>query len=118
MDKLAVAAVDVAVAGVPVGKAGPDSLNQVALQEELVSVALAGLNADHTCVQEMVLRDGSLAPQRRRHGNLQILGKRYELVGGVGKDDPPSWQQHGPLGIHDHLDHPADGLHVWSWLLH
>ena len=48
-------------------------------------------------------RETADTEQREAHGNLGALGKRAHLLHGAGFHDAVPGQNHGPLGIADHL---------------
>src|SRR5918994_3827131 len=117
VDELAIPPVHVEIPCVPLGPAVADAHHEVALQEEGVGVALAGLDADGAHVEGVILGDRALPHVGRANRDLQVLGELRELFGGLRDDDSSAGHQDGTLGLQDHLYGLPDGVGPRRWLL-
>src|SRR5829696_4340865 len=107
--ELSVAAIHVQVAGMPLGPAVADANDEVALEEERICIALAGLDAYYTHVEGMVFWDHALPHVGRADRDLQVLGQLHEFLGSLGDDNPATRHKDRALGLQDHLYDLADG---------
>jgi hypothetical protein len=108
--ELAPPPVDVEVTGVPVAEAGAHGQHQVALQERGVAPPRLRLYAGHPGEQRVVLGEGPLAHERDLHRDLQVLGQRPQLLGGVADDHATARQDDRPPGLLHEVHGRPDGL--------
>src|SRR5439155_14218703 len=108
----AIAAVDAQLPGVAVGEARAEREHEVALEEQLVGEALAGLDPDRARPQRVVLAYRALAHVGWADGDLQVLGELHQAVRGVGDDHAATRQQQRALGLQEHRDRLANRRRV------
>ena len=71
---------------------------------------MAGLQSNHPRHQDVVIRNGAPAHQRRHHRNVNKLGKGHKQVGGVGIDDAAARHDQRTLGGIEHIERLLDLL--------
>ena len=81
-----------------------DAKYEIQFEEGRIAVAVAGLQADHSRHQVMIVRDRTPAHQRRNDGNAGELGELDEEAAGVGVDDAAARHDQRPLGSVHHFE--------------
>ena len=103
VDELPLAAIDVDLAGMPVGEAAADANDQVGIQEIAVADGLAHLDAGVAGVERMVVGQPALAHVGHDHREREVLGQRPEFGGGVGEDNAAAQDHDGSLAGGDQV---------------
>ena len=96
--------------GMPISPAIADAEDKIGFEHRRVTVTVAGLKADHSGHQDMIVRDCAPAHKRWHHRNIDDLGKRHEKVRRIGIDHTTACDDQRPLGSIEHLKRFLDLL--------
>src|SRR6202020_430872 len=87
----------------PIGPSIAHAEYEIRFEEGCIAVAMAGLEAYHSCHQVMIIGDRTPAHKRRDNWNASELGELDKVAACVGIDNPAASHDQRPLGSIHHL---------------
>ncbi|MGY4312013.1 hypothetical protein ACVWW1_001316 [Bradyrhizobium sp. JR3.5] len=110
MDEFATLGVGLDRTGMPVGPAVSDAEHEIGFEHRGVGVAMAGLQADHTGHQRVIVRNGAPRHQRRDDRNVDRFGEGDQELGRIGVDHAAAGHDQRPIRGVEHVERLLDLL--------